>query len=120
MNFCEARYLGGQAVPGIRRNARQQQLERVRVRVDRQHPPAAAEKFEVKYHLRTYEDALAVLFMADNRFDKGHKLDYSELSAAERRIANGELLTKLFPNDAKKRLLHTLALDISADLRVLH
>jgi len=79
-----------------------------------------AEKFEVKYHLRTYEDALAVLFMADNRFDKGHKLDYSELSAAERRIANGELLTKLFPNDAKKRLLHTLALDISADLRLLH
>ncbi len=79
-----------------------------------------AEKFEVKYHLRTYEDALAVLFMAENRFDKGHKLDYSELSAAERRIANGELLTRLFPNDAKKRLLHTLALDISADLRLLH
>lgn len=79
-----------------------------------------AEKFEVKYHLRTYEDALAVLFMADNQFDKGHKLDYSELSAAERRIANGELLTKLFPNDAKKRLLHALALDISADLRLLH
>lgn len=79
-----------------------------------------AEKFEVKYHLRTYEDALAVLFMADNQFDKGHKLDYSELSAAERRIANGELLTKLFPNDPKKRLLHALALDISADLRLLH
>jgi len=79
-----------------------------------------AEKFEVKYHLRTYEDALMVQLLAEERADKRSKQEYADMDRGLRNDINDELLNRLFPNDAPKRQLHAMAMDISADFRLLH
>lgn len=79
-----------------------------------------AEKFEVKYHLRTYEDALIAQFLAAEGYDKRAKQEYADMDRALRNDLNDLFLNKLFPNDAHKRQLHALAMDISADFRLLH
>ncbi|GJL79009.1 MAG: hypothetical protein NPINA01_19980 [Nitrospinaceae bacterium] len=79
-----------------------------------------AKKFESKYHLRIWEDSLFVLWLAEKGLQKEHKLEYFDLDPDERKILNEEILGRLFPEDSGKRRLHEIALDISADLRLLH
>ena len=88
------------------------------------------EKFEVKYHLRTWEDALQVLYLAEQSGgEKGvareTKTEYAKLSKEKRAELNEKFLTELFGDSkdaqvAKKKQLHALALEISANQRILH
>ncbi|MEM8882815.1 MAG: hypothetical protein AAGD14_01950 [Planctomycetota bacterium] len=75
------------------------------------------EKFETKYHLRTWEDA--ALVRALFRKNRDDRFEYLELDAEGRRLWNLEVIDEMFA-DPKQRRLHRLALDISADLRLVH
>jgi hypothetical protein len=79
-----------------------------------------AKKFETKYHLRTWEDAMLVLWLAERGLGKDRKLEYIDLEGDQRSLLNEEILERLFPDDPTKQKLHEMALDISADLRLLH
>jgi hypothetical protein len=79
-----------------------------------------AEKFETKYHLRTWDDAMFTQMLVQLGQDAGGKKEYNALSPEERARFNEEILNRLFPGDAKKQKLHGMALDISADLRNFH
>lgn len=83
-----------------------------------------AEKFETKYHLRTWEDSALVQHLTENGVGRRGKFEYAELDAEGRAHWNEALFERLIPGTdseaMKRRRLHALALDVSADLRLLH
>lgn len=83
-----------------------------------------AEKFETKYHLRTWEDGAYVMLLAERGRSKKHKVELPELRPRRRRGLNKEVLRRLFPgNDHEtraRRRRHALALEASVDLRLIH
>jgi len=82
-----------------------------------------AEKFETKYHLRTWDDALRtgeIVAAGADPQAKAEAKEYGALDAEQRKAFNDTYLTRLFPDDAAAQRRHALALDVSADLRNVH
>jgi len=77
-----------------------------------------AEKFETKYHLRVWDDCGQILALVDGRLKRG-KDEYLDLPPEERARRNKEIVDPMF-SDPVKRKLHKMALDVSADLRLIH
>jgi hypothetical protein len=80
------------------------------------------EKFETKYHLRTWDDALYIESLVAKGIGAEGKKEYTKLSADEKMKFQKEFLQKLFPrvDEADSRKLQALALDASANLRDAH
>lgn len=81
-------------------------------------------KFETKYHLRTWEDAMQVLLLSEEAkagtADRRQKVEYADLPTAERQKRNAEILKRLFGDNVVKQKRHEIALEISAQQRILH
>jgi len=74
-------------------------------------------KFESKYHLRTWEDGGLVDALDDKLKDA--RFEYMDLDAEGREKWNAAVIDDLF-SDPEARRLHRLAMDASADLRLVH
>ncbi len=79
-------------------------------------------KFETKYHLRTWEDSVHVLYLSEFALGKEYRVEYGELDAERRRGYDTEILARLFPGEARAgdRRRHHEALEVSNALRLLH
>lgn len=78
------------------------------------------EKFETKYHLRTWDDAVMTGDLVAMGANEKGKIEYTSLDPAVRRQFNDAFVARLFPDDAEAQRLHTVALEASADLRSFH
>jgi hypothetical protein len=82
-----------------------------------------AEKFETKYHLRTFDDAMFTKYCLDMGTGLRGKQDYADMSAENRRLYADHVLKQLFgdrPDAAEKVAMHAEALEISRAYRLLH
>jgi hypothetical protein len=77
-------------------------------------------KFNTKYHLRTFDDALYSAYLGETGRGLKDKVDYSDMGVERRRAAGAEILNRIFPGDPVKQSQHLLALEISCDLRLEH
>jgi hypothetical protein len=75
-------------------------------------------KIDPKYHLRVWDDCGQVLAAVEGKLRKGLH-EYIDLPADERARRNKMIVDAMFA-DPVKRKLHKLALDASADLRLIH
>lgn len=81
-----------------------------------------ADKFETKYHLRTWDDALYIESLVAKGIGAEGKKEYTKLTADEKVKFQKEFLEKLFPRaeEVETRKLQALALEVSANLRDAH
>ncbi|MCB9800219.1 MAG: PDZ domain-containing protein [Candidatus Omnitrophica bacterium] len=77
-------------------------------------------KFESKYHLRTWEDAMFVMLISSAEEGRTSKREYLDLDGAKKDRYNKLIMQRLFPNDSVTQRKHMLAMEVSADLRRLH
>jgi hypothetical protein len=76
--------------------------------------------FNVKYHLRTFDDSVYVKLLMESGGGMQHKAEYAKMTPEERALISREALGRLFPDDVQKQKLHKAAMDVSADLRNRH
>ncbi len=78
------------------------------------------EKFETKYHLRTWDDAAMTGDLVAMDANAKGKIEYTSLDPAVRKQLNDAYIARLFPDDPAAQRRHAVALEVSADLRNLH
>jgi len=76
--------------------------------------------FNVKYHLRTFDDAVYVKILQEQGGGMKQKAEYSAMTPAQRQLIAEEAMARLFPDDVNKQKHHKIAMDISAEMRNQH
>ncbi|MBN1257115.1 MAG: PASTA domain-containing protein, partial [Planctomycetes bacterium] len=76
--------------------------------------------FNVKYHLRTFDDSIYVKILQEQGGGMEHKGEYTKMTPEQRDRIAKEALERLFPGDEVKQRRHKAAMDISAELRNKH
>ncbi len=82
------------------------------------------EKFQTKYHLRTFEDSILSQWLADKGLGRKEKFELVDIGLNKRQRIYDAILPRVYPGDTpdavRQRALHRLALEVSVAQRLHH